>query len=151
VSEIGIRPMRAGDREQWQPLFLGYCRFYDRSCDESKQQTVWRWLMDPEHVLQGLVAEDEEGVLLGLAHFQPWPNTLSGADVCYLGDLFVSPDRRRKQIGKQLYLAVFDECRRRGWGSLRLLTQKSNQVGQELYDQFGEASDFLFYVSPVPA
>jgi len=150
MSDVTVRPLREDDLDPWLPMFSGYCQFYGQSCDEAKRRTVWKWLMDPDHMLRGIVAEDERGSLQGFAHFHPWPSTLAGADVCYLSDLFVAPTSRGKRIGKRLYLEVFAECKRQGWPALELLTQASNKVGQGLYDQYGQATDFMFYVSPVP-
>ena len=107
--------------------------------------------MDAGHPLRSIVAVDAGDTLVGLAHYQAWPSTLAGTDVCYLSDLFVTPAGRGRRIGKALYLEVFEECRRHGWPALELLTQRSNRVGQALYDQYGSATDFLFYVSPVPS
>lgn len=142
-----IRSVEAGDRAGWQEMFEGYCRFYEVSVEDKKSETVWNWLLDPSHMIQGIVATDN-GAIIGLAHFHGWPDTLEGDNTCYLADLFVAPDQRGKQIGKALFEDVMKISSTHGWSGVCLLTHKSNKVGQNLYSQFGHATDYLFYSVP---
>ncbi len=145
-----IRPLAASDFDGWLPLYEGYCQFYEASCDAAQAKRVWDWLLAEDHPLEGLVAEGDAGALLGLAHFYPWHSTLSASTAMYLSDLFVAPAGRGRQVGKALYLHLFELAEARGWTALTLLTQEGNAVGRSLYDQFGSVTDFRFYVSPVP-
>ena len=147
---ISIRPLAAADYDGWLPLYEGYCHFYEAGCDEAQAKRVWDWLLAEDHPLEGLVAQGEQGELLGLAHFYPWHSTLHGSTAMYLSDLFVAPAARGSQVGKTLYLNLFEVAAARGWTALTLLTQESNAIGRSLYDQFGSCTDFRFYVSPVP-
>ena len=143
-----IRPIEAGDYDQWKTLFAGYCDFYHEPCDAQKCEVVWAWLTDPSHMLTGLVAEDDEGRLAGLAHYHAWPISLFGSDVCYLSDLFVDPTARQHGTGKALYEHLLNLSKENGWSALTLLTQKDNQTARKLYDRYGESTDFRFYLTP---
>lgn len=146
---IQIRELSKGDFEQWQVLFKGYCDFYESPADEEKVMVQWNWLHDEANMLQGLVAIDENGNLAGLAHYHGWPLSISGKEVCYLSDLFVSPTHRGKGVGKQLYVHLMDLCKEKGWPALTLLTQDGNATARSLYDQYAKASDFRFYITGV--
>ncbi|NIB41662.1 GNAT family N-acetyltransferase [Pseudomaricurvus alkylphenolicus] len=148
---IAIRSLTANDYAQWAPLFEGYCAFYEQDCDTQKKETMWGWLQDPEHMLEGVVAEDENGNLLGLAHFHEWPISIYGCNSCYLSDLFVSPAARGKSVGETLYRWLMGESAERGWPVLTLLTQDGNRVARGLYDKYGEKSEFGFYITPTVA
>lgn len=146
-----IRSVETRDKIGWQKLFEGYCRFYEVAVENKKSETVWSWLLGPSHMLQGLVAT-ENGAIIGLAHFHRWIDTLEGGNTCYLADLFVDPGQRGKHIGKALLEKVMKISSDQGWSGVCLLTHKSNKVGQNLYNQFGHATDYLFYsLSPEPA
>lgn len=141
-----IRSLEADDHSGWQAMFEGYCEFYKVPVSAEKSGAVWAWLQDPEHMFEGIVAI-EDGHIIGLAHFHGWPDSLDGKNICYLSDLFVDPEQRGRKIGKVLFEEVMKISKKNGWSGLSLLTHKTNKIGQNLYDQYGEATDFLFYVA----
>lgn len=102
-----IRPVEKADREGWQQMFEGYCVFYEVPVGAAKSEAVFSWLLDPNHMMQGLVALDG-GKVVGLAHFHGWPDTLDGGNMCYLSDLFVDPEARGRDIGKALFEDVLE-------------------------------------------
>ena len=139
-----IRPLNKTDFVEWQPLFEGYCTFYEVPVTEEKTKTVWSWLMDPGHYFRGIVAA-EGGHLVGLAHFHGWADCLDGRDLCYLSDLFVEVPARGKQVGKKLLEEVLSIAKGEGWKTVTLLTANTNEVGQKLYDQYGAPIPYKFY------
>ncbi|GAA6151405.1 GNAT family N-acetyltransferase [Pseudoteredinibacter isoporae] len=145
---IQVRALSKDDFDQWKALFKGYCDFYDSPADQEKVMTEWNWLHDETNMLQGLVACDEHGDLAGLAHYHAWPLSIYGKEVCYLSDLFVSTSFRGKGVGKTLYQYLMAVCKEQGWPALTLLTQDGNSTARSLYDQYAEASDFRFYITP---
>ena len=146
---ITIRPLATEDFNQWKVLFEGYCDFYEHPADEKKVLTEWNWLHDEKNMLQGLVACDEEGNVMGFAHYHAWPISIFGSEVCYLSDLFTLPMFRGKGVAKSLYNYLINLCKENSWPALTLLTQENNTTAQSLYNQFGEASDFKFYISSI--
>lgn len=144
---ITVRETESTDYDKWYPLFEGYCDFYHQSCEQQKAGRVWKWLMRNDHPMEGLVAEGPSGDLLGLAHFSPWYATVHGAEALYLSDLFVSPAARGQHVGKTLFLRLLEIAEARDWIGVTLLTQEDNKAGRKLYDQFGDCTDFRFYVS----
>lgn len=149
MSDITVRDVVAGDLAAWEPLFAGYRHFYHREDEPTVHRAIWGWLMDETHPLRGLVAEDETGALLGLAHWHRWSSTLSGTEVCYLSDLFVDPAARGRAVGRRLFEELLEVCRGEGLPVLTLLTQEGNASARALYDQYGAATDFILYAVPV--
>lgn len=143
-----IRDVREDDWPGWQEMFEGYCCFYEVPVEEQKSALVFSWLLDPEHMFRGLVAMDDAGII-GLAHYHGWPDTLGGGTMCYLSDLFVDTERRGEDIGKRIFEEVLRRSKENGWSALSLLTHKTNTIGQNLYNQYGHATDFLFYVAEI--
>ena len=144
---ITVRKVASTDFEKWLPLFAGYCDFYHQPCDDEKAGRIWEWLMNSDHPMEGLVAEGADSDLLGLAHFSPWYATVYGKEAMYLNDLFVAPTARGQKVGKTLYSELFRIAEAREWIGVTLLTQEGNTAGRKLYDQYGDCTDFRFYVS----
>ncbi len=113
-----IRTVSKTDRDQWLQLWQGYLEFYQSELDQTLTDLLWQRILDPNHHIQARVAvREDDGSLLGLAHFFPHAHTWYDHDVCYLNDLFVSPQIRGSGIGQDLIDAVVDESRRRGWAA----------------------------------
>ena len=91
---VSIRSVTLDDRPVWEMLYAGYAAFYKVSQTQTMRDTVWSWLMDPQHESKALVAVDANGKLIGLAHYRPFARPLSATTGCFLDDLFVAPDAR---------------------------------------------------------
>ena len=105
---------------------------------------VWSWIHDPAHEVRGFVAEDQ-GHLVGLAHFRPFARPLSASTGGFLDDLFVNPDLRGKGIARALIAAIAEEGRAQGWSSIRWLTAPDNTTARALYDQLATATPWVTY------
>ena len=77
-SDYTVAALQADDEREWRPLFEGYCRFYKVEPTAEKTATVWRWLMDSNHPLNGLGVH-AAGRLIGIAHVRAVPRTLCAA------------------------------------------------------------------------
>src|SRR3954454_4898798 len=91
---MNVRPIRGEDFAQWRVLYRGYADFYKAKQSDEMAAHVVSWLQDPDHEVQGLVVEEGEGELVGLAHCRQFARPLLESVGCYLDDLFVSPPRR---------------------------------------------------------
>ena len=146
---ILCRAPKSADRARWNELFTGYLDFYEVPLGERDLDLVWSWLLDPAHLVRGLLAVEPNGTILGLAHFHETPDTLHASRTCYLSDLFVDPAARGQRIGERLIEALLAVCREEGWTSWHWLTADDNYSGRSLYDRFSPKSPFIAYmVSP---
>ncbi len=146
ASDFEIREPSAGDRDAWNRLWQGYLEFYRATLAAATTDLLWQRLLDPDHDIEGRVAADAGGELVGLVHFFPHPHTWYREPVCYLNDLFVDPRIRGGGIGAALIQAVVDEARRRDWSEVYWMTQSDNAVARGLYDKVTGGSDgFVAY------
>jgi len=133
-SRIEIVAPRADLQAGWRSLYNGYAVFYKREMTDAIADNVWRWINDPNHESDGLVAL-LDGVPAGLAHYRRMPSPLRGADIGFLDDLFVDPAHR----GNGLAEALFDRLRaiaaEKQWPVIRWLTADDNYRARGLYDQ----------------
>ena len=147
-----IRPPVAADRPEWERLYAGYAAFYKVTQTPEMRATVWGWLQDAAHQTRGLVAE-EEGRLIGLAHFRPFARPLSASTGGFLDDLFVDPTARGSGAADALIGAIADEGRKQGWTVIRWITAEDNYRARALYDRVAEKTKWATYdlrLDPLP-
>ncbi|MEM6887784.1 MAG: GNAT family N-acetyltransferase [Pseudomonadota bacterium] len=144
-STVTVRPLRADDRDQWAELWRGYLAFYETERGQNIYDLYFERLLgnDPRDY-SGLVAE-RDGRLLGLAHYLFHRHGWSEEDVCYLQDLYASPDMRGNGIGRALIEAVYQAADAAGIAQVYWLTQDFNQKARRLYDRIGVLTPFIKY------
>lgn len=139
-----IRPLQRSDFDSWLPLWKAYLRFYRAELSEETTARTFERLVAGD-VLVGLVAENDEGELVGLAHLVFHASTWAREPYCYLEDLFVSPQARGTSTAGDLFVAVYAEADRRGAAKTHWQTQQYNGPARSLYDQVGRLTSFIVY------
>lgn len=143
-----IRAAVPEDLADWLPLWVGYNRFYGRSGKAALKPEVtavtWSRFFDAEEPVHALVAE-EEGILIGLAHFLFHRSTIAIGPTCYLQDLFTSDAARGRGVATALIHKVFEEAEARGAERVYWQTHEANSVARRLYDRLAERSGFIVY------
>jgi len=144
MSILTIRPAALGDRAGWEPLYRGYGDFYKVGMSDETLDTVWGWIHDPDHVVEGLVAE-LDGRLVGLAHFRAMPSPLRGITIGFLDDLFVDPEARGAKVGEKLLARLNEISAERGWNKIRWITADDNYRARSLYDRVSVKTQWNTY------
>ena len=139
-----IRPIASPDRERWLPLWQGYLRFYRHRLPDELTALCFSRLTDPQCQPHGLVAE-RAGALIGFAHYLFHPSTWAAKDICYLEDLFVSPEARGSGAGRALIEAVYARADSAGAATVYWMTQEFNAEGRALYDTLARRTSFIRY------
>ena len=140
-----IRPPRPEDRAAWGQLYVGYATFYKVDQTEAMRDTVWGWLMDPAHEVNGFVAEDDTGALIGLTHYRPFARPLSASTGGFLDDLFVDPAARGSGAAQALIDAVATAGREKGWTVIRWITAEDNARARAVYDKLATPTAWKTY------
>jgi GNAT superfamily N-acetyltransferase len=145
---ILVRPVELADYAEWRPLWDGYNRFYGRhgasALPEDITATTWERFFSPEEPVHALVAE-EDGRMVGIAHYLFHRSTTRLNDVCYLHDLFTVEQLRGRGIGRRLIQAVYDVARAAGSSRVYWQTKATNAPGRALYDKVAEHQGFIVY------
>jgi GNAT superfamily N-acetyltransferase len=142
TAVLAIAPLhRAG----WEELYAGYAAFYGIEQTTAMRATVWGWLVDPAHELEGLVAVGAGGRVVGLAHFRPFARPLTASTAGFLDDLFVTPQARGSGAAQALIRGVAERGRERGWTVIRWITAEDNYRGRAVYDRVAEKTRWLTY------
>lgn len=142
---IEIRPAVDEDFFGWLPLFESYCEFYKTDLDDRKALTVWTWLRDPANPFEAALAVNEEGTPVGLAHFRPVPDSLTGTVGCFLDDLFVADGVRGGGVGRALIDYVQARSAEIGSGHVSWITAADNAPAQKLYDSLAKRAEWVWY------
>ena len=142
---LTVRPLASSDWESWRRLYLGYADFYSVQTDEEKLSTLFGWLLDVDHVCDGILAVMATGEIVGLAHFRGMPSPLRGAEIGFLDDLFVDPAARGSGAADALLKQVDRIAGDRGWDVVRWITRDGNYRARGLYDRLALRSDWVTY------
>ena len=145
ADRIRVVPVEAEHRAAWEVLYGGYAAFYRIDQTPRMRETVWNWLSDPTHEVEGLVALDQRGNVIGLAHFRPFARPLSATTGGFLDDLFVSPDARGSGAAQALIRTVAEIGRERGWSVIRWITADDNYRARAAYDRLAERTKWVTY------
>jgi GNAT superfamily N-acetyltransferase len=139
-----IRDPRPEDEAAWRALWAGYVAFYEAEVSEAVTDATWRRILARDSGMLGRLAE-HEGAVIGFTVSVLHPGSWTLTPVCYLEDLFVDPAARGHGTGRALIEDLLSLARERGWSRLYWHTHQSNDAARRLYDQFGEADDFVRY------
>ena len=139
-----IREIQVEDKVQWQMLYKNYARFYKVEVNNQILETVWNWLHDKNHDVNGLVYI-ADGEVVAFAHFRRMPRPLKGTYIGFLDDLFVDTKHRGKKIGEQLINELKKISTAKGWGLVRWLTANDNHRAKKLYDKVAQKTSWDLY------
>ncbi|WP_253258900.1 GNAT family N-acetyltransferase [Subtercola boreus] len=145
TAGVSIRPVEAGDVDQWQRLYIGYGEFYNSPTAGDIATRVWGWLLDPAHETEGFVAVDGSERLVGLAHVREFARPLAGARGLYLDDLFVAPDARGGGVATALLTSLRSLAAARGLDVVRWITAADNATAQRVYDKLADKTAWVTY------
>lgn len=140
-----IRPIQPSDRQQWEPLWQGYLKFYKTSLTAERTDLAWSRFFEADHVFQATVAE-VDGVVVGIAHAMMRPSTWELVGEMFLEDLFVAEAARGQGAARALINHMKEQAVTQGAGSLYWQTQEGNSTARALYDSMATKNDYIQYV-----
>lgn len=149
MSTCTIRRILPADRAAWQPLWDGYNAFYGRSGETALPAPItemtWARFFDAYEPVHALVAEHDDGRLLGLVHYLFHRSTTRIEPTCYLQDLFTAPEARGQGVGRALIEGVYAAVREAGGRRVYWQTHTTNTAGRALYDKVARHDGFIIY------
>ena len=140
-----IRNTRDRDFFNWLPLFADYGDFYGTPVSDEKALLVWSWITEKTHGLAALVAQDDDGNLIGLAHYRTFARPLAGSTGIYIDDLFVTADARGNGVATALIERVTEIARSQRSTIVRWVTAPDNDDAQVLYDKVADRTNWVTY------
>lgn len=141
-----IRPLSPQDKAEWSALWTGYLAYYETSLPPEVFDITFARLTDPARTHQNAFVAEREGRLIGLVHYIYHAHNWRVEDVCYLQDLFVTPEARGTGAARALIEAVYAAADANGTPSVYWLTQDFNATARRLYDRVAKVTPFIRYV-----
>ena len=140
---IKIRPLIEDDYVKWLEVYRYYAEHYEVSLTDAGIKATWSWLMEPNHPLNGIVAEIES--IVGLAHYGAMPSPLRGMHIGFLDDLIVKPSARGSGAARLLLDELKVIAKREEWPAFRWITRDDNYRARSLYDKVASKTDWNVY------
>jgi hypothetical protein len=126
---ITVRIPQPSDREAWNVLYQGYADFYKVEQSPEMRDRVWSWLHDAAHESNGLMAFDETGKAVGLAHYRAFARPLSA----------------NAEIGKHLIAELKLIGKQKNWSVIRWITAENNYRARSSYDKIATRTGWVTY------
>jgi len=140
-----VRAIQTNDRGQWGTLYAGYAAFYGMPQDETMRERVFGWLMEEGGEMDGLVAEADDGTLVGMAHLRLFKRPLAAKLGLFLDDLYIDPSLRGSGLSRQMYAAMDQMAADKGCDLIRWITADDNYRARGLYDQLADRTGWITY------
>ena len=139
-----IRGIELKDKKQWEKLYRGYADFYKVEMNDKILQTLWNWLHDKNHEVDGIVYEVDDKIV-AFAHYRRMPSPLRGQNIGFLDDIFVEPEYRGKKIGEKLINKIKEISKSKGWNLVRWITRDDNIRAKSLYSRVSVKTNWDVY------
>ncbi len=146
INKLVIRPLVFEDYSKWLPLWIGN-NLGQR--DEAVTVETWKRLCDTKNTQVNGLTADMGGQLLGITHYILHPTTGNINPVCYMQDVYVAPEHRRKGVARRMVEELTKIANHEKWARMYWLTQAGNMEAKAMYENFGIKLDFSFYVLPI--
>ena len=132
------------DKENWEKLYYGYADFYKVAMNKEILETLWSWIQDENHIVNGICYE-LGGRIVGIAHYRTMPRPIKGQYIGFLDDLFVKKDFRGQKIAQKLINYLKSLSKANNWDGIRWITHSSNENAKKLYDKIANNTGFELY------
>ena len=139
-----IRKLEQKDKENWAKLYNDYAAFYKVPMNVEILDTLWDWINDESHVVNGICFELEDKIV-GIAHYRTMPRPIKGKYIGFLDDLFVDLDFRGQKIAQKLINHLKSLSNSNNWDGIRWITHSSNDTAIKLYSKIANNTGFELY------
>ena len=139
-----IRFLEQKDMDIWANLYNAYADFYKVPMNSEILDTLWTWIHDDNHIVNGICYE-LEGKIVGIAHYRTMPRPIKGQYIGFLDDLFVEPEFRGQKIAQKLIIHLKSLSKDNNWDGIRWITHSSIKTAKILYDKIVKYTGFELY------
>ncbi|MEU4516263.1 GNAT family N-acetyltransferase [Nonomuraea wenchangensis] len=137
---VEINFLTASDRAHWESLARGKDAYFEVERGDDAYERAWRRLLDDERT-RGVAAR-LDGRMVGIAHYLFHPSVWHAAGRCYLADLYVDAQVRRRGVATAVMEWVARDAAEQGFPGLYWNTLE-DAPARALYDKVGRFHDGL--------
>jgi ribosomal protein S18 acetylase RimI-like enzyme len=149
MGTLGVRKATVRDASgiafvhvrSWQIAYRGHMPDeYLDGLDAEKRSNMWRQLtQETDKII--LVAEAEEGEIVGFSLMGPSRDADADPNTAEVGAIYVHPEKWKKGIGRALLSESLDQIRARKFEQVTLWVLEGNQRARSFYESFGFIPD----------
>ncbi|MFD8556256.1 N-acetyltransferase family protein [Streptosporangium canum] len=139
---VEISPLTGPDRAGWEVLARGFKATFQAEVSDDGYEQTWRRLLDGEQI-RGIAAR-LDGKVVGIAHYY-FHASIWSAGSCYLADLFVDQEARRRGIAQAMIEWVAKDAEEHGAARLHWHTPQDNTTTRALYDKVARFTGHITY------
>ena len=139
-----IRNLEEKDKKNWENLYNGYANFYKVPMNRVILDTLWNWIHDKNHIVNGVCYELEDKIV-GIAHYRTMPRPIKGEYIGFLDDLYVDPNYRGQKIAQKIINYLKTLSKDNNWSGIRWITHSTNYNAKKLYDKIADNTGFELY------
>lgn len=152
MADFTIAPPAPEDEADWRRHWAQYLTRYTVNVTPLTTDIIWARMLDPTSAMRGLIARDADGRGIGFCHLILHDNTWSLHPFCYLEDMFIAPEHRRRGIGRAMLDRIVELAHANRWARVYWTTWENNAGARALYDQVtGGADSLVHYTIKVSA
>ncbi|GAA1668247.1 GNAT family N-acetyltransferase [Fodinicola feengrottensis] len=133
-SVVEMSFLTESDRARWEVLARGKDTYFEVVRDDDDYERTWRRLLKDERI-RGIAAR-LDGKVVGIAHYL-FHASVWYAGKCYLVDLFVDPEVRRRGVATAVIEWVARDAEDHGFPSLYWNTLE-DAPARALYERVGK-------------
>jgi GNAT superfamily N-acetyltransferase len=133
AAMVEIDSLTESDRDDWDVLVRGKDAYFDVERPEASYERTWRRLLGDERI-RG-IAGRVDGTVVGIAHYL-FHASVWYSEKCYLADLFVDPEARRRGVATAMIEFVARDAEKCGFPALYWNTL-DDAPARALYDKVG--------------
>lgn len=145
MADFSIVPPAPEDEADWRRHWASYLTRYTVIVEPLTTDIIWARMLDPTSSMRGLIARDADGKGIGFCHLILHDNTWSLQPFCYLEDMFVAAEHRRRGVGRAMLNAIIDLARDNRWARVYWTTWNNNAPSRALYDSVTGGADQLVH------
>jgi GNAT superfamily N-acetyltransferase len=146
---VQVRPLGDKDFFPWLGLLEGYSEFNKSDLTDEKALRLWSWIIDKNHDLDGAVAVDDNGNLVGFTLYRAFPRTLTGDVGLFIDDLYVAGDVTDNGVSTSLLEFARSYAKAHNYRALQWVASADDKVAQKLYDKVGTRTSLVTYETEV--
>jgi GNAT superfamily N-acetyltransferase len=150
MTTATVRPVVAGDKDEWFRMWEAYLAFYKTSLPREVYENTWARIMAGENGMYAAIAEIDGrpvGITNFVYHYQFW----GPKPRIYLNDLYVDPDVRGGGAGRALIAHVVEHAKANDAEKVYWMTADDNVTARRLYDKVAVLRAFRQYVVDTPS
>ena len=131
---VTIKPIAERDFFAWYGLFSAYTESLGMESTDEQTMRIWTALLGDE--ADGVLAVDDGGDTVGLAHFSVFARLLQGDTGFAIEDVFVAPDQRQQGVATALVEHVRTRAEQEHRAIVRWVTRPDDVAAKALHERF---------------